>query len=43
MTKVNYIFVIISKRSYLAQIHTFWKLVNVFFVRNFFVAVGSSE
>ena len=44
MTKVNYVFFfIILERSYLVQIHTFWKLVHVFFVHNIFVATGSSE
>ena len=36
-------FFIILERSYLVQIHTFWKLVHVFFVHNIFVTIGSSE
>ena len=43
MTKVNFFFFIILERSYLVQVHTFWKLVHVFFVHKIFVATGSSE
>ena len=32
-----------KKRSYLVQIHTFWKLVHVLFVHNILVAIGGSE
>ena len=39
-TKVNYVFFIILERSYFVQIHTFWKLVHVFFVHNILVAIG---
>ena len=28
------------ERSYLVQVHTFWKLVHVFFVHNTLVAIG---
>ena len=36
-------FFIILERSYLVQIHTFWKSVHEFFVNNIFVAICSSE
>ena len=36
-------FSIILERSYLVQIHTFWKLVHVLFVDKIFVAIGSSQ
>ena len=36
-------FSIILERSFLVQIHTFWKSVHEFFVHNIFVAIGSSE
>ena len=42
MTKVDYILLIILERSYLVQIH-FWKFVDVLFVHNIFVVIGSSE
>ena len=34
-------FFIILERSYLVQIHSFWKTVHEFFVHNIFVAIGS--
>ena len=43
MTFVFCFFFIILERSYIAQIHTFWKYVHEFFVHNHFVAIGSSE
>ena len=40
---MTFVFFIILERSYLVQIHTFWKSVREFFVYNIFVAIGSSE
>ena len=40
---MTFVFFIILERSYLVQIHTFWKSVHEFFVHNVFVAIGSSE
>ena len=35
------VFFIILERSYVVQIHSFWKTVHEFFVQNIFVAIGS--
>ena len=43
MTRLNYVLFIILERSYLGQIHTFWKSVHVFLIHNIFAAIGSSE
>ena len=40
---MTFAFFIILERSYLVQIHTFWKSVREFFVYHIFVAIGSSE
>ena len=40
---MTFVFFIILERSYLVQIHTFWKSVREFFVYHIFVAIGSSE
>ena len=38
--KVNYVFFfIILQRLYFVQIHTFWKLLHVFFVNNILGAI----
>ena len=40
--KVNYVFFfIILQRLYFVQIHTFWKLLHVFFVHNILGAIVS--
>ena len=40
---MTFVFFIILERSYLVQMHTFWKSLQEFFVDNIFVAIGSSE
>ena len=40
---MTFVFFIILERSYLVQIHSFWKTVHEFFVHNIFVAIGSLE
>ena len=40
---MTFVFFIILERSYLVQIHTFWRSVHEFFVHNIFVTIGSLE
>ena len=40
---MTFVFSIILERSYLVQVHSFWKTVHEFFVHNIFVAIGILE